>query len=175
MFLSLTYFNDYNSLVTCSIQARFSILLLNKSLTCTEKIYLHPRLNIKISGQLIIYDCRAYLFKEKIYQTSIQFHRRNILTDNQITKMKSSEKTCQYILENTSYLNNNSLIQTNEVLTTINLFSFHNPWKQYIQTLGTCRTKLIPYSELFFTDDVMSIRNVIIETGQTIHIRCKRF
>jgi len=84
--------------------------------------------------------------------------------------MKSSGKTCGYILENT---NNLSLIQTNELSTIITIFPFYNPWKQDIQTLGPCQTKLIPYREMFFTNDIVNIRNIYIKQGQTIQINCK--
>ncbi|CAF2436916.1 unnamed protein product [Rotaria sp. Silwood2] len=175
VFLSFIYLNSYNYSIICSIQTRFAIYSLNQFLICTEKIYLHPRLNIQIIGQLLIYDCRAYLFEENIYQTSIKFHRKNFPSNNQITKIKSSGKTCEYILENVIYINNISLIQTNELLTTINLYSFYNPWKKDIQILGTCQTKFIPYREMFFTNDIIHIRNIIIEKGQTIQIHCKEF
>ncbi|CAF1205708.1 unnamed protein product [Rotaria sordida] len=173
VFLSFIYLNSYNYSIICSIQTRFAIFSLNQFLTCTEKIYLHPRLNIQILRQLLIYDCRAYLFEENIYQTSIKFYQKNFLTNNQqITKIKSSGKTCEYILENIIYINNISLIQTNVLFTTINLYSFYNPWKKDIQILGTCQTKLIPYREMFFTNDIIHIRNIIIEQGQTIQIHC---
>src|ERR1700722_1665251 len=45
VFLSFTYSNNS---ILCTIQTRFGIYLLNKSLTCTKQIYLHPRLNIQI-------------------------------------------------------------------------------------------------------------------------------
>ncbi|CAF3988024.1 unnamed protein product [Rotaria magnacalcarata] len=90
VFLSLTYINTYNHSITCSIQTRFAIFSLNKFLTCTDKIYLHPRLNIEISAQIIIYDCRAYLFEKNVYEKSIQFYRKEFSTNKQILKIKSS-------------------------------------------------------------------------------------
>jgi len=172
VFLSFIYLNKLNYSILCSIQTRFSIFSLNKSLICTNKIYLHPHFNIQILGQLIIYDCRAYLFEENIYQTSIKFHQMNFLTNNQRTIMKSLEKPCEYILENT---NNISSIQTNELSTIITIFPFYNPWKQDIQTLGPCQTKIIPYRDMFFTNDAVNIRNIYIKQGQTIQIKCNDF
>ncbi len=172
VFLSLIYLNKFNYSIICSIQTRFSIISFNKSLICTKQIYLHPRFNIQILGQLIIYDCQAYLFKETIYQTSIKFHQINFLTNNQRTIMKSFEKPCQYILENT---NNISTIQTNELSTVITIFPFYNPWKQDIQILGPCQTKIIPYRDMFFTNNIVNIRNIYIKQGQTIQIQCKNF
>ncbi|CAF3444317.1 unnamed protein product [Rotaria sp. Silwood1] len=172
VFLSFIYLNSYNYSIICSIQTRFAIFSLDKFLTCTEKIYLHPRLNIQILGQLLIYDCRAYLFEENIYQINIKFNQKNFLTNNQITRIKSSGKTCEYILENIIYINNISLIQTNELFIIINLYSFSNPWKKDIQILGTCQTKFISYREMFFTNDIIHIRNINVEQGQTIQIHC---
>ncbi len=87
--------------------------------------------------------------------------------------MKSSEKPCEYILENTNYLTNISSIPTNELSMIVTIFPFYNPWKKEIQTLGPCRTKIISYREMFFTDEIVSIRNIYIEHGQTIQIQCK--
>jgi hypothetical protein len=169
----LIYLNQSNYSIICSIQTRFAIYSLNKSLTCTEQIYLHPRFNLQIKGQVFISDCRAFQFEQNIYQKSVQFHRTNFLPDNQLTIMKSSETTCEYILENTNYLNNISFIQTKELSTTITIVPLFNPWKKDIQILGPCRTKLIPYREMFFTEDIGNIRNIHIEQGQTIQIKCK--
>ena len=170
VFLSLVYSNHS---ILCSIQTRFAIFSLNKSLTCTDKIYLHPRFNIQLVGQVEIYDCRADVFEESIYRISIQFQHINLVTNNQMITMKSSGKTCEYILDSTSYLGNISLIQRNELFTTVTIYPFYNPWKKDIQTLGPCRTQLIPYQEMFFTSDIINIRNINIEQGQTIQIRCK--
>jgi hypothetical protein len=172
VFLSFIYLNNS---ILCSIQTRFIIFSLNKSLTCTKEIYLHPRLNIQILGQFKIYNCQEYLFNENIYQTSIQFYQRNFLTNNQRIIIKSSEKPCEYILEYSNYLNNISLIQTNELSTIITIYPFYNPWKKDIQTIGPCRTKIIPYRDMFFTNDIGNIRNIYIEKGQTIQIQCKEF
>ncbi|CAF1252808.1 unnamed protein product [Rotaria magnacalcarata] len=172
VFLSLTYINTYNHSITCSIQTRFAIFSLNKFLTCTDKIYLHPRLNIEISAQIIIYDCRAYLFEKNVYEKSIQFYRKEFSTNKQILKIKSSSKTCEYAFENIMHINNISLIQTHEVLTTIDLYLFSNPWRKDIQTLGTCQTKVIPYREMFFTNDIIHVRNIVIGQGKTIQIQC---
>src|ERR1700722_11976979 len=46
VFLSFIYLNKSNYSVLCSIQTRFAIFSLNKSLTCTKEIYLHPRFNL---------------------------------------------------------------------------------------------------------------------------------
>ncbi len=164
--LSMIYSNHSN---LCSIQTRFAIFSLNKSLTCTEEIHLHPRLNIPIIGRFRFSDCRAYLFEENIYQTSIKFHP----LPNHQTILKSSEQTCEYIIEHTNYLINNSSIQTNEFFSIITIFPFYNPWIKDLQTLVPCRTKLIPYREMIFTGDIINIRNIYIEQGQTIRIQCK--
>jgi len=86
--------------------------------------------------------------------------------------MKSSGKSCEYILDSTSYLSNISSIQMKELFTTIKIYPFYNPWEINIQTLGPCRTKLIPYEEMVFTNDIVNIRNINIEQGQTIQIQC---
>jgi hypothetical protein len=166
----MIYFNHSNR---CSIQTRFAIFSFNQSLTCTEEIYLHPRLNIPIIGRFRFSDCRAYLFENNIYQTSIQFHQYNFFTNHLQTLMKSSEKSCEYIIEITNYFINNSLIQTNELSNIIMIFPFYNPWKKDLQTLGPCRTKIIHYREMIFTADINNIRNIYIEQGQTIRIECK--
>ncbi|CAF5206138.1 unnamed protein product, partial [Rotaria magnacalcarata] len=69
------------------------------------------------------------------------------------------------------HINNISLIQTHEVLTTIDLYLFSNPWRKDIQTLGTCQTKVIPYREMFFTNDIIHVRNIVIGQGKTIQIQ----
>lgn len=168
-FLSLTYIN---SSIICSIQTRFAIFSLEKSLSCTDKIYLHPRLNVQILRQLNIYDCQAYLFEENVYLKSIKFHQNYFLINTQTTKLKPSNQTCEYTLENIIYINNSSSIKTNQLSTTISLYSFHNPWKKDVEVLGICHTKFIPYREIFFTHDIIHLRTIIIEKGQTIQINC---
>ncbi|CAF4239525.1 unnamed protein product, partial [Adineta steineri] len=170
VFLSLIYFNHS---ILCSIQTRFTIFSNKTSLSCTNEIYLHPRLNNYISTQLKIYNCRANLFFEQnIYQTSIKFQHTNFSTYNQTLSIKSLEQICEYLLDSTSYLGNISTIEINELLTTVTIFPFYNPWKKDIQTLGPCRTKFISYRDMFFTNDIVNIRNINVEQGQTIQVHC---
>ncbi|CAF3984314.1 unnamed protein product [Adineta steineri] len=170
VFLSLIYFNHS---ILCSIQTRFTIFSNKTSLSCTNEIYLHPRLNNYISTQLKIYNCRANLFFEQnIYQTSIKFQHTNFSTYNQTISIKSLEQICEYLLDSTSYLGNISTIEINELLTTVTIFPFYNPWKKDIQILGPCRTKFISYQDMFFTNDIVNIRNISAEQGQTIQIHC---
>lgn len=162
VFLSLIYFNHS---ILCSIQTDFAIYSLEKSLTCTKEVYLHPRFHIQLFRQFKIYDCQV---NENIYLKSIEFSQKN-----SNTIIKSSEKTCEYLLENINYLNNISLINTNELSSLITIYPFSNPWKKDIQIIGPCRTKIIQYREMFFTDNIVNIRNIYIKKGGTIQIQCK--
>ena len=92
-----------------------------------------------------------------------------------MTKLQTSSHTCEYILENRIHFNNtHTLIQMkDELVTRIILVSLYNPWtNDNHHLLEICHTKLIPYREMFFTDDINNIRNIIIEIGQTIQIQC---
>ncbi|CAF0886521.1 unnamed protein product [Adineta steineri] len=170
VFLSLIYFNQS---ILCSIQTRFTIFSNKTSLSCTNEIYLHPRLNNYISTQLKIYNCRANLFFEQnIYQTSIKFQHTNFSTYNQTISIKSLGQICEYILDSTSYLGNISTIEINELLTTVTILPFYNPWKKDIQILGSCGTTFISYQDMFFTNDIVNIRNINVEQGQTIQLHC---
>lgn len=174
VFLSFNYFHYSHPSIVCSLTTRFAIYSLEQSFTCTKRIFLHPRLHIPIQGRFTLYDCRASSFEQTVYQKSVQFHRKDFFaTNNQLTLMKSSDKPCEYILENTVYLDNVSSIQTKELLTTVTIYPLNNPWNRTIQTFEPCQTSIVPYREMFFTTDVNRIRDIQIEQGQTIQIHCK--
>ncbi|CAF0732958.1 unnamed protein product [Adineta ricciae] len=172
VFLSMIYLKDDSQSILCSIYTRFALIPSNSPLTCTEKIHLHPRKMSLIFAQISIYDCRADTFKNNIYQNSIQFQHTNIPVPNQTNTMKTSENPCEYFFQNIASLPNMTSIQTDELLTKVTIYPLLNSWNRDLQTFDACRTKLIPYREMSFTDDIIGIRNIYIEPGETIQMRC---
>ena len=168
--LSLSYFNHSK---ICSIQTRFTTFSSNQSFTCTSKISLHPRLNPSILGQFRFFDCRAQIFEEMIYRTNLYFHQLDFHSHHLQTRIIPSGKTCEYLFETINYFLNSSVIPRDELVSLITILPHSNPWKKEIENLGPCSTKIIPYREMFFTDDIIHIRNIHIELGQTIQVQCK--
>lgn len=175
VFLSMIYSKDDTHSILCSIHTRFALLSSNPSLTCTEKIYLHPRKTSLIVAQIRIYDCRADIFEKSIYQNAIQFQHTNIPVANQTVTIKASESPCEYLFQSIASLPNMTSLQTDELLTKVTIYPLFNPWNKDLQVFDACRTKLIAYQEMSFTDDIVGIRNIYIEPGETIQMRCRQF
>ena len=170
-FLSFIYFNRTE---ICSIQTRFLLFSVDQSFTCTSKIARHPRLNPSIVGQFRFLHCRTSLFDEMIIGKNLQFQQLDFHTHHLQTTIKSSDNSCESIFEMTNYFVNSSSIPNEDLSSLLTIFPFSNPWnKDNIQTLGPCRTKIISYREMTFTNDVIHFRNIFIELGQTIEIQCK--
>jgi hypothetical protein len=172
--LSLTYFHHRNGSIVCTIQTRFAVFSSARSLTCTDRIYLHPRYANQLSAAWSLHDCRAHAFEQAIYRSSVQFHQRHVLSEDSVTTMRSSaDQPCHYTVDRTSSLRYQSLLHLDHLLTTVTLLSRHNPWRDEVVTLGPCRTSLLPFTEMVFTDDIVSVRNVHVEQKQTIQVHCE--
>ena len=175
VFLSMIYLKDDSRSILCSIYTRFALIPSNSPLTCTEKIHLHPRKTSLIFAQIRIYDCRADTFKNDIYQNSIQFQHMSIPVVNQTSTMKIAENPCEYLFQSIAFLPTMTSIQTDELFSKVTIYPLLNSWNRDLQTLDECRTKLIPYREMSFTDDIVGIRDIYSEPGETIQIRCTKF
>ena len=162
LFLKLIYSNES---ILCSIATRFAIYSLNHSLTCTNEIHLHPRFNFQISRQLTIVDCQFEVFANNFHVKSIRFHPNE--NTEQFLK-KSTEHSCEYILENRLYFNPNTM---NELTTKIRILPLYNSWNKEIQIIGPCRTKFIPYRHMFFEQ----IRKLSFTKRQSVEIECRFF
>ena len=172
--LSLTYVNLRNGSIVRTIQTRFAVFSSARSLTCTDRIYLHPRYANQLAAAWSLHDCQAHAFEHAIYRPSVQFHQRHVPSEDSVTTMKSSPAhPCHYTIDRTSSLRYHELLHLDQLLTTVTLLSRHNPWKDEVFTFGPCRTTLIPFTEMVFTDDIVSVRNVHVEQKQTIQVQCE--
>lgn len=165
--LSFIYFNHSK---ICAIETRFTIYSLNQSFTCTSKISLHPRINPSIQGQFRLIDCQV---REMIYRMNLVFHQLNVYFHHMQTRILSTKTTCEYLFEITNYFLNDSSMASDEFVSFMTIRSDSNPWKKHMEHLGPCTTKIIPFREMFFTEDIVQIRNIQIDLGQTIQIQCK--
>ena len=172
-FLSMSYLPSHPAVVLCTIQTRFAIVSLQSSLTCTERIYIHPRFDSLISGQVRVDDCRTHQFEQQIYQPSLRFHRTHLPMKSHRITVRPSDQPCQYTIENIHHLDHRFVWkQLDYVLTTVTLLPLFNPWKDESIVLGPCRTALVPFKEMYFTEDIVHVRNVHTEPGRTVTIRC---
>lgn len=173
-FLSFTYFQSSTSL--CSLQNRFAVIRSKTTLICTERIHLHPKFKSQHSAKVFISDCRAEKFEDSIYRTAISFVRPQLLipSASSIFTVRPSNETCQVVVENRLVFDGFPLFEQMEhFFTTVTLISPSFPWKIESISLESCRTELIPFQDMFFTDDILHLRTLHLEQGQSISIRCK--
>jgi hypothetical protein len=174
-FLSVIYRSFDDAFLSCTIQTRFIMVTSNtSSLTCTRQVYLHPHYINYVSSEILLDNCRL---RSAIDRLQIEFHRSYKLTNNNEHNLTitSSNRTCQWLVKHIGMI---PLRMTHEhidhVWTTATLMSITwHVWPLTTMTFEPCRTQLIQFRKMFFTDDIARLRRIHIEQERTIEIQCK--